>query len=79
MFVIYRFYTPFHPKPTDSVGQTIGNSLLNALIVLGVVVVMTIFLVILYKYKFYKVNSSIDNITPDWTQNRTSGYESESN
>ncbi|XP_067941464.1 presenilin-1-like isoform X2 [Watersipora subatra] len=52
---VYLAYTPFHPKADDSTLVTIGSSVGNALIVLGVVVVMTILLVLLYKYKCYKI------------------------
>lgn len=51
-----RIYTPFHPEVGDSAGKTVKDTVLNALIVLAVVVVMTTILVLLYKYKFYKVH-----------------------
>ncbi|KAG7202644.1 hypothetical protein KM043_009821 [Ampulex compressa] len=51
---MYLVYTPFHedsPYTSTKVWQAVANSL----ILLSVIVCMTVLLIILYKYKFYKV------------------------
>lgn len=51
---VYLPYTPFHDK-TDDPGKIVWQSLLNALIILCLVIVMTIVLILLYKFRCYKV------------------------
>ncbi|VDN58454.1 unnamed protein product [Dracunculus medinensis] len=50
----YLIYTPF-TKETDSAGERLIMSFGNAFVVLGVVVIMTIVLILLYKFRWYKV------------------------
>ena len=48
-------YTPFNEDEASSGGQTFLFALLNALIVVTIVVVMTVILVCLFKYRCYRV------------------------
>ncbi|ESP02317.1 hypothetical protein LOTGIDRAFT_138705 [Lottia gigantea] len=50
----YLIYTPFHDK-TDDTGTKLWQSFANAFILLGVICVLTIFLLLLYKFRCYKV------------------------
>lgn len=48
-------YTPFHEEGDISGGEKFAQAIGNAFIMIGVILVMTVLLVLLYKYKFYKV------------------------
>lgn len=51
-------YSPlmvYKEKATDSTGERLGGAVLNALIFVGVIIVFTVILVILYKYRCMKV------------------------
>ena len=50
----FRIYTPFHETSPDT-GTKLWMSLANGLILLAVIIVMTVILVLLYKYKWYRV------------------------
>lgn len=50
---VYLIYTPFHEE-TDQAGTKLWQALANAAILIAIVLLMTIFLVVLYKYKCYK-------------------------
>jgi len=49
---VYLVYTPFHEKSTDA-GTIAWNALANAGILLGVIAIMTVFLILAYKFKCY--------------------------
>lgn len=50
----YLIYTPFHEQTEDS-GTKAWQSFANAFILLGIIAVMTVFLLLLYKYRCYKI------------------------
>ncbi|TMW50490.1 hypothetical protein DOY81_004418 [Sarcophaga bullata] len=50
----YLLYTPFHELSEDK-GTKLWNALANSMILLTVVVIMTIFLIVLYKRRCYKI------------------------
>lgn len=51
---IYLVYTPFHEDSPDT-STKVWNALANSLILMAVIVVMTVLLIILYKYRCYKI------------------------
>lgn len=51
---IYLIYTPFNETSTDTFTKS-WNAIANSLILISVVIVMTMILICLYKYSFYKV------------------------
>ncbi|OXU22798.1 hypothetical protein TSAR_005751 [Trichomalopsis sarcophagae] len=50
---VYLVYTPFHEETNDS-GTKAWQAVANSLILMAVVVFMTVILIVLYKYRFYK-------------------------
>lgn len=50
----YLVYTPFHDD-TEDTSTKIWQAAANSLILMGVIVCMTVILILLYKYRFYKV------------------------
>ena len=52
-------YAPFKESDSESSADRFGGAFANVMIIIGIVVVMTIFLVVLYKYRCYKVLDSI--------------------
>lgn len=59
MFYLFlRVYTPFHEKSSD-VSTKVWNAVANSLILMAVIVVMTVLLIVLYKYRCYKVIISV--------------------
>ncbi|GLG95301.1 Presenilin homolog [Gryllus bimaculatus] len=51
---VYLFYTPFHEDSPDT-STKVWNALANSLILMAVIVVMTVLLIVLYKYRCYKI------------------------
>ena len=52
-------YTPFHEDGNISQARKAGEAIANAFIVIGVVLVLTVFLVLLYKFRCYCVSTVI--------------------
>lgn len=50
----YLVYTPFHTEDAAT-AQVVWETIANALIMIGVIVVMTVVLVLLYKYRFVEI------------------------
>ena len=50
-----RLYTPFKENTAGSSAAKAGLAFANALILIAVIIVMTIFLVLLYKWGCYKI------------------------
>ncbi|XP_021917140.1 presenilin-1 isoform X2 [Zootermopsis nevadensis] len=51
---IYLVYTPFHEDSPDT-STKVWNAVANSLILMAVIVVMTVLLIVLYKYRCYKI------------------------
>lgn len=51
---MYLVYTPFHEDSADTSTKA-WQAVANSLILMSVIVFMTVILIVLYKYKFYKV------------------------
>lgn len=49
----YLVYTPFHTE-NASTGTVVWQTVVNSMIMIGVIAAMTVFLVLLYKYRCYK-------------------------
>ena len=58
LFLLYSVYTPFHEDSPDT-GTKVWNAVANSLILMAVIVAMTVLLIVLYKYRCYKVYLSI--------------------
>lgn len=54
--IFHRVYTPFHEEKGISSARKAGEAIANAFIVIGVVLVLTIVLVVLYKFRCYCVS-----------------------
>ena len=67
MFVTIRIYTPFH-EDKGGAGTKAWNAVANALIIISIVLALTVVLVLLYKYRCYKVcrNALKDCHRPEW-------------
>lgn len=52
--IIFRVYTPFHEDTTDT-STKVWQAFANSLILMSVIVFMTVILILLYKYRFYRI------------------------
>lgn len=64
--MFFRVYTPFHEDGDISKTEKFGQAVANSLIVIAVILVMTVFLVLLYKYRCYKVRLQLQNRNCSW-------------
>ena len=62
-----RRYSPYHETDDESGGERFAGALLNVVIIIGIIVVMTVFLVVLYKYRCYKVCDSAEPWIIPWS------------
>lgn len=53
----YLYYVAFTESGNQSGAELFGGALVNALIIIGIILVMTCVLVVLYKYRCYKVRA----------------------
>ncbi|XP_012235371.1 presenilin-1 [Linepithema humile] len=51
---MYLVYTPFHEDTTDT-STKVWQAFANSLILMSVIVFMTVILILLYKYRFYRI------------------------
>ncbi|XP_071447358.1 presenilin-1 isoform X2 [Hetaerina americana] len=51
---VYLVYTPFHEDSPDT-STKVWNAVANSMILMGVIVLMTVILIVLYKYMCYKI------------------------
>ena len=61
--LLFSVYTPFHEEGNISKAQKAGEAIANAFIVIGVVLVLTIVLVLLYKFRCYCVSNFYTSVT----------------
>ena len=71
VYLLHRIYLPFNEDSSNSGGVNFVFGLVNALVFVVIVVFMTFLLVILFKYKCYRVNSHVVfNIKTEKVQHR---------
>ena len=56
MSTLCRLYLPLHENEAKGGGQTFLFALVNALVFVALILVMTVLLVCLFKYRCYKVS-----------------------